>query len=179
MPKTVFLFTILLLANSLKAQTESGSINLGGNMSVITFDQNYVNNATDLALARTVIHELVHAYIRYQLVNQPGGDMGRAIDELFAQIFIGNAPGDPQHVLMANAFVDAMANSLEEWHNDPSVASIEYTRMAWSGGMRDSDAYEELDFTEQNLIISRDAIESRELPPSLEVPLLGIIPTNC
>lgn len=78
MPKTVFLFTILLLANSLKAQTESGSINLGGNMSVITFDQNYVNNATDLALARTVIHELVHAYIKYQLVNQPGGDMGRA-----------------------------------------------------------------------------------------------------
>ncbi|WP_405369921.1 hypothetical protein [Nonlabens sp. Asnod2-A12] len=161
------------------AHTESGPTNLGGRMSVITFDQNYVNNATDLALARTVIHELVHAYIKYQLVNQPGGDMGRAIDELFGQIYIGNAPGDPQHVLMANAFVDAMANSLEQWHNDPNVASIEYTRMAWSGGMRDSDAYEALDFTEQNLIISRDAVESRELPPSLEVPLLGIIPTNC
>lgn len=69
------------------AQTANGTTQTGGKMSVITIDQNYVNNATDLALARSVIHELVHAYVKYQLVNDPGGDMGRAIDELFGQIY--------------------------------------------------------------------------------------------
>ena len=142
------------------AQTVSGLTESGGRMSEIIFDQNYLNNATDLALARTVIHELVHAYIKYQLANQPGGDMGRAIDELFAQIFSGLNFGDPQHLLMANAFVDAIANTLEEWHNDPSVSSIEYTRMAWSGGMRNSQAYDDLEDNERLATEFRDQVES-------------------
>lgn len=78
----------------------------------------------------------------------------------FLDKYIGNAPGDPQHVLIANAFVDAMANSLEQWHNDPSVASIEFTRMAWSGGMRKSEAFNEIDPNEQIAIIFRDSVES-------------------
>ena len=53
-----------------------------------------------------------------------------------------------------------MKNVLEQWHNDPSVSSIEYTRMAWSGGMRNSQAYDDLEDNERLATEFRDQVES-------------------
>ncbi|WP_405378849.1 hypothetical protein [Nonlabens sp. Asnod3-A02] len=99
--------------------------------------------------------------------------MGRAIDELFAQIFSGLNFGDPQHLLMANAFVEAIGNSLEQWHNDPSVSSIEYTRMAWSGGMKASTAFQDLDFNFQNDSNTRNAVESQIFFTKSTISIIG------
>ena len=72
-----------------------------------------------------------------------------------------------------------MKNVLEQWHNDPSVSSIEYTRMAWSGGMKASTTFQDLDFNFQNDSNSRNAVESQIFSPNQQFPLLGIIPNDC
>ena len=66
---------------------------------------------------------------------------------------------DPQHVLMAEQFVNAMALSLAN-SDGFQHPSIEYQKMAWSGGMRDSEAYIFLDPVFKSDSERRDQAES-------------------
>ncbi|KQC32246.1 hypothetical protein AAU57_02080 [Nonlabens sp. YIK11] len=67
------------------AITETGPTASGGRMSTITLNQDYVNRATDLAIARTLILELMHAYISYSINNNANGFIGSVIDNLVIQ----------------------------------------------------------------------------------------------
>ncbi|AGC76280.1 hypothetical protein DDD_1153 [Nonlabens dokdonensis DSW-6] len=153
----------------LNATTGQASL---GNMSIITFNANYLNRATDLAIARTAIHELVHAYLQYIIQHVPNSELGESLDVLILQSNLGVLNGDPQHVLMAEQFVNAMALSLG---NDDGFqhAAIEYQRLAWSGGMFASNAYAQLDPLEQPKIISRNFVEEGISMPNTDFPLLG------
>jgi hypothetical protein len=44
--------------------------------------------------------------------------------------------------MMANDFVDAMANALSTWHDSPSTDPLVYDHLVWSGGMRDSNSFD-------------------------------------
>jgi hypothetical protein len=156
------------------AITETGPTNLGHRMSTITLNEEYVNRATDLAIARTLIHELMHAYISYSINNNNEGFIGTAIDNLIIQT--GATRSGAQHELMARQFVDIMSASLATLDNNQQ-ATVEYERLAWSGDMRQSDVFALLDRNERNAIIARDQIESGDPQNTLPVSPLGI--KNC
>lgn len=44
------------------------------------YNPDYFDDATDLSMARTMIHESVHAYLIYVLRGEPFGDMKEALD---------------------------------------------------------------------------------------------------
>ncbi|PPK96447.1 hypothetical protein LY01_00267 [Nonlabens xylanidelens] len=155
--------------NPINAQTGRAT---SGKMSIITFNADYLNRATDLAIARTAIHELVHAYLQYVIQHVPNRELGESLDALILQSNLGVLNGDPQHVLMAEQFVNSMALSLansDGFQHPP----IEYQRLAWSGAMFASDAFAQLDPLEQPNIISRNFVEEGESRPNVEFPLLG------
>ncbi len=142
--------------NPINAQTGRAT---SGEMSIITFNADYLNRATDLAIARTAIHELVHAYLQYVIQHVPNSELGESLDTLILQSNLGVLNGDPQHVLMAEQFVNAMALSLAN-SDGFQHPSIEYQKMAWSGGMRDSEAYIFLDPVFKSDSERRDQAES-------------------
>ena len=155
--------------NPINAQTGRAT---SGEMSIITFNADYLNRATDLAIARTAIHELVHAYLQYIIQHVPNSELGESLDDLILESVSGILIGDPQHVLMAEQFVTAMALSLAN-SDGFQHPSIEYQRLAWSGAMFASDAFAQLDPLEQPNIISRNFVEEGESMPNVEFPLLG------
>jgi hypothetical protein len=143
----------------------------GSKMAVITFNTNYVDTATDLALARTAIHELLHAYMNYATRNRdPNTTIAQMIDLVLGQTFA--PPSSLQHEVMARQLIGAMAGSLAQWDNSQQAA-IEYKRLAWSGGMRDSDVFESLDPNEKLAIIAVDQVESGEPQNSLPMSPMG------
>ncbi|WP_298955211.1 hypothetical protein [uncultured Nonlabens sp.] len=155
--------------NPVNAQTGRAS---SGTMSVITFNPDYLNRATDLAIARTAIHELVHAYLQYIIQHVPNSELGTTLDSLIFQHNFWLIPGEPQHVLMAEQFVSAIALSLSN-SDGFQHAAIEYQRLTWSGGMRESATYEQIPQGERNAIIARDQIESGDPRNTLPVSPLG------
>jgi hypothetical protein len=141
----------------INAITESGPTASGARMSIITLNQDYVNRASDLAIARTLIHELMHAYISYSVNNDANGYIGEAIDNLIIQT--GATRSGAQHELMAQQFVDIMASSLAAVDNNQQ-APVEYERLAWSGDMKESEVFGSLDDNEEIAINARDQVES-------------------
>jgi hypothetical protein len=100
-----------------------------------TLNDNYLAHATQLAIARTIIHEMVHAYLVYKYKADPIGSIHEGLDRLYAQ-----NQGNIQithHEFMAQ-FIDAMAYSLYEWDKEHGT-----------GGQLDWDYYEALAFSGQ------------------------------
>nr|WP_162988728.1 hypothetical protein [Pedobacter schmidteae] len=118
----------------------------------ISFNKNYLNEATDLAIARTMIHELMHAYFTYGLFNitDPGyAQFVKANDLLFKE---GGDPADDQndaqHEQIATKYVEGLARMLELYAStngitspDSSLTLAEYCKdLAW-GGLSATKAY--------------------------------------
>ncbi|MFI5451111.1 hypothetical protein ACHMWN_03050 [Pedobacter sp. UC225_61] len=118
----------------------------------ITFNKSYLNNATNLSIARTMIHELMHSYFTYGLAMSmdPGyGKFIEANDLLFKKN--GNPyydQNDAQHQQIANKYVTQMSSLLEAYaisagiqSPDPSMSLADYCKdLAW-GGLKDTKAY--------------------------------------
>ena len=106
----------------------------------ITLDINYINNATDLSIARTLIHELVHAYL-WHLRNSPtpAPGIGESMTDIINRAQATNA-STADHDIMADSFVDAIAAGLANWDGHRAPPNV-YQEMAWSGAMKESDAF--------------------------------------
>jgi hypothetical protein len=103
-----------------------------------TLSNAYLANATQLSIARTMIHELLHAYINSTLKNRPGFinmTLGMKMREYAKDRGIIEA-GVFHHEFMAQ-YVDAMAYSLYEWDKQYGTGGNlgwdYYNSMAWGG----------------------------------------------
>ena len=101
-----------------------------------TLDYNKLKGATKLSVARTIIHELVHAY----LVLYFKFDGLSAIKEYPQIVAAWQAAPDPDlndihHTEMAVSFVDEMALALKEYGRSIglNVDDSVYTDLAWGG----------------------------------------------
>lgn len=81
----------------------------------ITLSNEYLNNATRLSIARTIIHEMVHGYIIHELYSG-NFEFNQFFDENFKSIYDNNNqdPNRSHHELMG-AYVEMMAFSLKKW----------------------------------------------------------------
>jgi hypothetical protein len=144
----------------INATTQTEVINFPTNsrMATITLNSEYVSRSTDLAIVRTVIHELIHAYIKYGQQTDPNSSIGQTMDEIIE--LTGTQGQSAEHELMARQFVDAMTTSLAAWDNNMLSSNV-YEEMAWSGGMRLSEIYTDvLDPQFTNASEYRDSVES-------------------
>src|SRR5690606_1882270 len=115
-------FKLVFKSESLTQTTPSGTIyknastnpkmdisNPGKFIFTITLDSSFIENATDLAIARTIIHETVHSYISYQYQEDVFSSFSQAYAKLLGSV--NNNPNSAQHRIMATDFVHAISNS--------------------------------------------------------------------
>jgi len=119
----------------------------------ITLNSDFINNATDLVVARTIIHESLHAYISFIYQEQILSTLSQSLTILLQAD--GATPGSAQHNLMTQQFVNAISNSLESWDNSSITNNEYYNNLSWSGDMLNSPAFNSLTQNEQDKI--RDA----------------------
>lgn len=114
----------------------------------IVLDKNFVKNATRLAIARTIIHESLHAYLYYTTQTYSSSS--------FSQLFYnylsskGYTTNEAQHNMMTQ-FADAIGYSLSIYDLNQHGQSY-YNNLAWSGEMLSTSAFSSLSSTRQNSI---------------------------
>jgi len=119
----------------------------------INFNKNYLNASTDLGVARTMIHELIHSYFEYGLTktSDPGYTEFVGANELLFKkgtAINGDGQNNAQHQQIAAKYVDQMASLLEIYANNRGITSpnqnlslSQYCKdLAW-GGLSDTKAY--------------------------------------
>lgn len=116
-----------------------------------------VSNATDVAIATTLMHESIHAYLIAFYNNDPAAAT-QTYPELFdryseKKVFYNNI----QHEFFATAFIADMALSLQKFtlkHNGFTYDSDFYNDMAWKG-LTGTKAFMKLSDTKRKRIIDR------------------------
>lgn len=117
----------------------------------IVLDKNYVKNATALAIARTIIHESLHAYLSYSTHNYSSAPFTQLFNNYVSTK--GYSTNTAQHNMMTQ-FADAMGKSLAIFDSNKQSQSY-YSNLAWSGDMLKTTAFGQLSSTRQKAI--RDA----------------------
>ena len=125
-----------------------------GGVIEVTFDSRYLDQASDLAIMRTLIHESVHAYFEFMMHNPINSGYPTFVQN---NDLLYDRKGDPQadqnvaqHEQMAAKYVDDIAGMLVFWCNSqtptivspiPGVSLLDYCKdMAW-GGLVGTKAY--------------------------------------
>ena len=124
----------------------------------ITISNDYLKKATDLSIARTMIHETVHAYlnVRYTQVLsfEDGFDFKLKMEKFAIDNGIANINSNKFHHEFMGQYVDAMAASLLIWdekYGSKTNLGWEYYRSMAFGGL----LVERMD-ANGNLILDKD-----------------------
>lgn len=128
----------------ISAETEKEYfLNVAGNHEVsITFNDQYLSEATKLSIARTILHESVHAWMIYQGYCSPDGDFYEGFGNYLISKGLTNSPSG--HHQFMSEYVDAIAYSLYQWNIKWGNGDIPLSYMkdvAWGGltGYKDPD----------------------------------------
>ncbi|MCM4160251.1 hypothetical protein DHB64_10155 [Antarcticibacterium sp. W02-3] len=130
----------------------------------ITLDSDYISNSTDLSVARTIIHESLHAYTSYIYQEEMFSNLSNSLRTLLSAN--NNDPNTAQHILMTQQFVSAISNSLESWDNSSLVNHEYYNYLSWSGAMLGTTAFDDLDQNTQQAIEDANIAEGSALSPA-------------
>jgi hypothetical protein len=132
----------------------------------ITIDDDYVRQATQLALARTLIHESLHAFLVYTFQDHRFSDTSVLIDKYKDQ---HGSLGMAHHVFMTQ-YVDAVAMSLAAW--DGHRLSMDYYNdLAWSGDMQRTEAFNKLSEDKKTSIQLANRVEGNALTAATNAAL--------
>lgn len=113
----------------------------GSKRVVITINSDYLNTATDLSVARTISHELLHAYL---FIGQSSPDTYGYGFGTVQNYLTSRSGADAHHVLMANEYLTTISSSLGNFASvtnttlpagPPYESSVEeyIASMAWAG----------------------------------------------
>ena len=119
----------------------------GANEWIVTIDDDYARKATKLALARTIIHESLHAFLDYTLKNNRSSDVSILLRDYYNKFGDRNMT---EHTFMTQ-YVEAIGHSLSVWDNNSHSKSY-YDDLAWSGGMLGTEAFNKLSATKKTSI---------------------------
>lgn len=132
------------------------------------FDPQHFKNSTEIAIAETILHEAVHAYlIAYYRSDLHNGLLGK-FREKFSVLFElysenqGKKHGmeKSQHMYMAKKYVDKITKALQQFGQEMGL-TLDYQYyhdLAWSG-LRRTKYFDNLSEEEQHRIINRNIIE--------------------
>ncbi len=114
----------------------------------ITLDTDLVKDATQLSIAKTLIHESLHAFINLNLDKyNRNKTFIQAIEVYYTKY--NDDSNLSQHSFMSQ-FVEALAYSLSAYDNHQQPMEY-YTAMSW-GGLESSDTYKALSSSEKTTI---------------------------
>ena len=150
--------------NNKVAVTELKNVNKG--YVTIHFNPNYMGS-TEFARASTIIHEMLHAYMTWQLLNSGWNGIDNA--ESYQKIDEKNLPtllkaykdrnydaGASEHDFMANYYIPKIVNALKAY--DPNLGTdSEYNALAWLG-LQGTSLYQELKKTDPDREATIDAL---------------------
>ena len=150
--------------NNKVAVTELKNVNKG--YVTIHFNPNYMGS-TEFARASTIIHEMLHAYMTWQLLNSGWNGIDNA--ESYQKIDEKNLPtllkaykdrnydaGASEHDFMANYYIPKIVNALKAY--DPNLGTdSEYNALAWLG-LQGTSLYLELKKTDPDREATIDAL---------------------
>ncbi len=116
------------------------------NEAIITLDPDYLKSATQLSIAKTIIHESIHAKIkRTGILREVETTFWKILNEVYRQ----DNGGVPEHEYMAQ-WIHSLAASLASW--DFHGLSPEYYRRLSFGGLEKSPTYLRLPKEERDKI---------------------------
>ena len=124
---------------------------------IITIDDDLIENGTQLAIARTVMHESLHAYANY-IVDERNLESNYFLElQNLYQKYKDDEKAEnmTQHEFISQ-FVDMMGKSLRVWDN--KQLDLEYYKMLAWGGLETSPNYNSLTETEKTKI--QDALKN-------------------
>ena len=143
----------------------------------ITFDYTKIGRGTDLAVARTMMHESVHAYLVAYFINDPTTAQ-KDYTQLFEDYITKKYPtwGDAQHEEMGRSFVDQIALALKQFGQKRgyNIDDQIYHDLAWGGLYNDYSgvaAFNKLTPFEKERIRNRNAAENSNTTRDTEVPV--------
>jgi len=124
-----------------------------------TFDSNKFGNASDLSVARTMLHETVHAYLVTFFKNDPL-IASKSYAQLLQDYYQFEDANFAHHQEMARSFVNDLALALQEFGNNRGYNnSLQfYEDLAW-GGLQGTTYFSSLSQTDKNRIIDVVLIE--------------------
>ena len=119
----------------------------------ITLDNDLINDATQLSIAKTLIHESLHLFINFKTRQDREPSLVVLLNNYY-QEYRKDYPDDvannlTQHKFMAE-FIEALAYSLSAYDNHQQDMSY-YKAMSW-GGLESSETYQGLTEDEQKQI---------------------------
>lgn len=135
-----------------------------GNLSITTsFDANQWRAATDLSLARTMMHEAIHAYLLTYFANDPQYAGVSYPDLIAAYVAYGGAdPNIPHHNVMGQqGWLGDLAWGLQQYGENQgyNLPAQYYADMAW-GGLERSQEFLALSLADKNRIKDLLRVES-------------------
>ncbi|MBN7814761.1 hypothetical protein [Algoriphagus pacificus] len=102
---------------------------------LIEFDNDYLENATRLSIARTMLHETIHAFLVYNFYKDPTGEFKQGLQN-FATTKGYTDMNDVHHNFMPQ-YVDAIGYSLAVWNqvygNSGNIPRSYFDDLAWGG----------------------------------------------
>ena len=132
-------------------------IRSGKSAFLVNLNNDYLSKATQLSIARTIIHESIHAFIEYKLVND-GVYYSEFTDKYsdYLRRKSSDRMNRAQHELMAE-YIEVMAYSLKQWDR-------EYGNGKMGKPLLDDDYYRAMAF---GGLLANDP---RQQPPSFPIP---------
>lgn len=113
----------------------------------LRLDRDLLKNGTKLGIAKTIIHESIHAYLVYKTRMDPTSGIVSLLKEYYE---VYNHVTNLTHHNFMVQYVDAFAYSLKVYDNNNQTMDY-YTKLAWSG-LYSSDAFKNKSISEQNEI---------------------------
>lgn len=106
----------------------------------ITIDDDLIKDGTTLSIAKTIIHETMHAFLLYNHYDGQGTEMDRLLNLLYAK-YRENPNQDNlyQHEFISQ-YVEALAHVLAVWDNNRQ--SIDYYKNLSWGGLETTPTYQ-------------------------------------
>jgi len=133
---------------------------------VTEIDSNYISQATKIAIARTILHEMLHSYMISHIDDVNAGNTVDVRQFLLLWNYIRNttSPGGStqtaQHEYMANRFIPHLKTSLKEYDGGTQPDQY-YEDLAW-GALFETDTFNHfhpVNSTSRNRIINTNAAE--------------------
>lgn len=135
----------------------------------ISIDSQYLTQGTKLSIASTILHELIHAYF-YSLIADEyntGNSTLNTFPELWDYYVVNMSNmtpgGSPQHLVMAQNYVNVLGEALQEFDTGVPVTSSsplqqKYKDLAW-GGLYGTTPYNSLSQSEKDRITAVNIAE--------------------
>ena len=127
---------------------ETSWLNGTANQYLTQIGLNYANSATRLSIARTIVHEAIHAYILSYLdsgsttFNQNFPDLwNEMVAKKYGDLNTNGALNMYHHQEIARNYVNVISNALSVWDNNQHSSQY-YNDLAW-GGLFDTQIFKE------------------------------------